>query len=118
VTDDHTYYVGDLHALVHNAGLECSATPPEGMSPGIGQFGPNDVAYGVASSGDRSSLLSKFAGEAERGTAVELSPSTRSLPLGPARNLSVARDTLRYARDTLERTGGKLRFNLDGVDVQ
>jgi hypothetical protein len=35
---------------------------------------------------------------------------------GPRRNVAIAQDTLRFATQTLQQTGGRLRFNLHGFD--
>lgn len=83
-----------------------------------GSFGSEDVAFGLARPGGQPGALVRFAGEAIPGTRASLSEATHALPLGPERNLSIASDTLAFARQTIQGTGGRLRFNLTGFNAQ
>jgi RHS repeat-associated protein len=95
------------------------ASPSTDRSPipvGPGHFGPEDLAFGLARPGGQRGVLLEFAGEAVPGTGARLSDSTSFMAPGPARNAAIAADTLRFAKDTLTETGGRLRFNLQGFD--
>jgi RHS repeat-associated protein len=91
------------------------ANAPRG---GPGQFGSEDVAFGLARARGRPGLLVNFGGQATLGTRAPLSEATRALAPGPARNAAIAGDTLGFARSTLQQTGGRLRFNLEEVSVR
>ncbi len=83
-----------------------------------GKFGAEDVAFGIARPGGTPGVLAKFAGEAQPATRATLSEATRALALGPERNVAIAEDTLKFAQQRLQETGGRVRFNLTGFDVQ
>jgi len=88
--------------------------PVSSNAVGPGNFGPEDVAFGLAKAG----RLVKFAGKATPGTRAPLGEETRSLPLGKERDKAIARDTVAFVKETLQKTGGTLRFNLEGFDVK
>ena len=91
--------------------------PQAPVSPsavGPGNFGPEDVAFGLAKGG----RLVKFAGKATPGTRAPLGESTREKAPGKERDKAIARDTVAFVKETLQQTGGTLRFNLEGFDVK
>ena len=81
-----------------------------------GGFSASDVAFGLARANGQPGSLVDFAGDATRGTAATLSPAAYQAT-GAARARLIASDTVQFARSTLESTGGRLRFNLTGVDT-
>jgi hypothetical protein len=83
-----------------------------------GKFGAADVAFGLTRPDGKAGALLSFAGEAQPGTRAPLSEGTRQLAIGAERNAAIAADTLDFAKDTLRKTGGRLRFSLAGFDVQ
>ena len=101
-------------ALTAEAAAQKAATA--GAVPG--KFGPADVAFGLTRPDGKAGGLVEFAGEAVPGTRAPLGGATRELELGALRDASIARDTLNFARETLGKSGGRLRFNLAGFDVQ
>ena len=94
------------------------AEPATTPQVGPGNFGPEDVAFGLARPEGESGVLLKFAGKAEPGTRAPLSEAASFTAPGPAKNLAIANDTLAFAREVIRRTGGSIRFNLKGFDVQ
>jgi RHS repeat-associated protein len=80
-------------------------------------FGSEDVAFGLAKPHGEAGALVRFGGEASLGTSAPLSGATSELT-GLSKIVGVARDTLNYARKTLQKTGGKLRFSLKGFSIE
>jgi RHS repeat-associated protein len=75
------------------------------------------LAAGYTLGGQAGELL-RFAGEAIPGTRAPLSEATSMMAPGVGKNLAIAKDTLGFARQTLQGSGGRLRFNLNEFNTQ
>ncbi|MBN4049925.1 RHS repeat-associated core domain-containing protein, partial [bacterium AH-315-M10] len=107
--------VVNYSAAALHAGLHVRAATRRGVP---GKFGAEDVAFGLTSVERQPGNLVRFAGEATLGTRAPLSKATRGLASGTRRNLAIAAETVDFAGKTLQRTGGRLRFNVTGFDVR
>src|SRR5262249_1165399 len=88
-----------------------------------GNFGPDDVVFGLSKGDPKTGPLGKFAGKAlnaARPDQLPISQSARN-PAGSltkgAVNEGIARETVAAAKGILNASGGKLRFSLDGFDT-
>jgi hypothetical protein len=84
----------------------------------VGAFSKTDVAFGLTRVSGQSGVLVKFAGDAVPGTSAPLSEATYIMASGEAKNFAIAQDTLAFGKQTIEQTGGQLRFSLQGFDVE
>jgi RHS repeat-associated protein len=108
-------YAGGLGTA--RPGAPGSSAPKQlGPGPGPGTFGAEDVAFGLARAEGQAGALVKFAGKAVPGTRAPLSEMTRSLAGKPGYYMAIAKDTLKYARELIQQTGGRLRFSLKGFN--
>src|SRR5690606_17305513 len=96
-------------------GMPVANSTGGGTVPRAGQFSRNDVVLGRTKIDDNAHALDDFAGEAVTGNQLPVDP----YPLLEGESLTegLARNVLKAAREHVDTTGGRIRFNLAGVDL-
>jgi hypothetical protein len=93
-------------------------TPAGSNQPG--NFSENDVAFGLSSANGNRNALQEFAGDATLVTDPFSNPKFSDQILNATsaaeRNNLIAQATVDSARAKLKDSGGRLRFNLEGMD--